>query len=91
MNWLIIRSMKIRPDRPAKVLVIAVMTSLLLWMVFAPMPKQTPHVRNVSVIRKIRLAMNGVVPMILPVSASRNGAHDGSVRMRITASAPRKP
>ena len=38
----------------------------------------------------IRLSMNGDVPMMLPVSGSRNGAPDGSVSSSTPARAPRK-
>jgi hypothetical protein len=37
-----------------------------------------PHTRKISVIRKIRLAMNGVLPMMAPVTGSRSGAPDGA-------------
>ena len=38
-----------------------------------------------------RLSMNGVVPMMSPVSGSRSGAPSGTVNTRISARNPRNP
>ena len=40
------------------------MTSTLLVIVLAPMPKPMPATRKISVMMKIRLSMNGELPMI---------------------------
>ena len=50
-----------------------------------------PQIRNVSAIRKISESMNGVAPMIAPVSGSRSGAPDGNVSSTIPTMQPMSP
>ena len=87
MNWLMIRSMKISPAKPANVFVTPLITSSLDLIVPAPMPKPMPAARKMSVMRKIRLSMNGEVPMMSPVSGSRSGASGNAVSSTMTTAA----
>jgi hypothetical protein len=50
-----------------------------------------PHTRKMSVIRKIRLSMNGVGPMMAPVSASRSGAPGSTVSSPMATTMPASP
>ena len=49
-----------------------------------------PATRNTIAMMNSRLSMNGVVPMMSPVTGSRSGAPGGSVNSRISAMNPRK-
>ena len=50
-----------------------------------------PQTRKISAMVTIRLDMNGVLPMIAPVSGSRSGAPGGNVRSRMKAMTPSSP
>ena len=91
MNWLMISSRKTRPARPANVFTMALITSTLLVMVLAPMPKQMPATRKSIVMMKMRLSISGESSKMAPVSGLRSGASGSTVHSTTTASAPSRP
>ena len=91
MNWLMISSRKTRPASPENVFTMALITSTLLVIVLAPMPKQMPATRKSIVMMKIRLSISGESLKIAPVSGFRSGASGRTVNRTTTARAPSRP